>query len=409
MKFWPVAIAKLKSGRGVIALWVLSALLLTTSRSQAQTETVLYSFGSTITGDGYSPFAGLVMDKDGNLYGTTLYGGAGGAGTVFKVTPSGIETILHGFTYFTGDGVEPSAGLILDQEGNLYGTTFQGGANNLGAVFELTSDGTETVLYSFGSQSGDGTYPAASLTMDKRGNLYGTTQHGGGTTNCYQGCGTVFKLTRSGQETVLHSFGVKPGDGIQPLAGLVLDDRGNLYGTTFLGGAVGVGTVFKLTPEGAETVLHSFSTDQDGNLPTGSLMRDTVGNLYGTTTSGGINGNTAGIVFKVTSDGTETVFFSFSYSQSSEGAMPSGGVITDRNGNLFGTTQLGGAENQGAVYRLSPAGRETLLYSFGSHSGDGFQPEGGLVVDKTGTLFGTTQQGGGNMSDDGTVYSVALR
>ena len=408
MKFWPVAIAKLKSGRGVIALWVLSALLLTTSRSQAQTETVLYSFGSTVT-DGYSLFAGLVMDKDGNLYGTTLYGGAGGAGTVFKVTPSGKETILHGFTYFTGDGVEPSAGLILDQEGNLYGTTFQGGANNLGAVFELTSDGTETVLYSFGSQSGDGTYPAASLTMDKRGNLYGTTQHGGGTTNCYQGCGTVFKLTRSGQETVLHSFGVKPGDGIQPLAGLVLDDRGNLYGTTFLGGAVGIGTVFKLTPEGAERVLHSFSTDQDGNLPTGNLMRDTVGNLYGTTTSGGTDGNTAGTVFKVTPDGTETVFYSFSYSQSSEGTMPSGGVITDRNGNLFGTTQLGGAENQGAVYRLSPAGRETLLYSFGSHSGDGFQPEGGLVVDKTGTLFGTTQQGGDNMSDDGTVYSVALR
>jgi len=408
MKFWPVAIAKLKSGRGVIALWVLSALLLTTSRSQAQTETVLYSFGSTVT-DGYSLFAGLVMDKDGNLYGTTLYGGAGGAGTVFKVTPSGKETILHGFTYFTGDGVEPSAGLILDQEGNLYGTTFQGGANNLGAVFELTSDGTETVLYSFGSQSGDGTYPAASLTMDKRGNLYGTTQHGGGTTNCYQGCGTVFKLTRSGQETVLHSFGVKPGDGIQPLAGLVLDDRGNLYGTTFLGGAVGVGTVFKLTPEGAERVLHSFSTDQDGDLPTGNLMRDTVGNLYGTTTSGGTDGNTAGTVFKVTPDGTETVFYSFSYSQSSEGTMPSGGVITDRNGNLFGTTQLGGAENQGAVYRLSPAGRETLLYSFGSHSGDGFQPEGGLVVDKTGTLFGTTLQGGDNMSDDGTVYSVALR
>jgi len=408
MKFWPVAIAKLKSGRGVIALWVLSALLLTTSRSQAQTETVLYSFGSTVT-DGYSLFAGLVMDKDGNLYGTTLYGGAGGAGTVFKVTPSGKETILHGFTYLTGDGVEPSAGLILDQEGNLYGTTFQGGANNLGAVFELTSDGTETVLYSFGSQSGDGTYPAASLTMDKRGNLYGTTQHGGGTTNCYQGCGTVFKLTRSGQETVLHSFGVQPGDGIQPLAGLVLDDRGNLYGTTFLGGAVGIGTVFKLTPEGAERVLHSFSTDQDGDLPTGNLMRDTVGNLYGTTTSGGTDGNTAGTVFKVTPDGTETVFYSFSYSQSSEGTMPSGGVITDRNGNLFGTTQLGGAENQGAVYRLSPAGRETLLYSFGSHSGDGFQPEGGLVVDKTGTLFGTTLQGGDNMSDDGTVYSVALR
>jgi uncharacterized repeat protein (TIGR03803 family) len=408
MKFWPVAIAKLKSGRGVIALWVLSALLLTTSRSQAQTETVLYSFGSTVT-DGYSLFAGLVMDKDGNLYGTTLYGGAGGAGTVFKVTPSGKETILHGFTYLTGDGVEPSAGLILDQEGNLYGTTFQGGANNLGAVFELTSDGTETVLYSFGSQSGDGTYPAASLTMDKRGNLYGTTQHGGGTTNCYQGCGTVFKLTRSGQETVLHSYGVQPGDGIQPLAGLVLDDRGNLYGTTFLGGAVGIGTVFKLTPEGAERVLHSFSTDQDGDLPTGNLMRDTVGNLYGTTTSGGTDGNTAGTVFKVTPDGTETVFYSFSYSQSSEGAMPSGGVITDRNGNLFGTTQLGGAENQGAVYRLSPAGRETLLYSFGSHSGDGFQPEGGLVVDKTGTLFGTTLQGGDNMSDDGTVYSVALR
>ena len=402
-KFRP---AKLMSvTRATLALALLSGLLfIALPPAYAQTETVLHSFGNQFSGDGYYPFAGLVMDKEGNLYGTTVYGGTGSGGTVFKVTSSGIETVLHSFVYFSGDGVEPIAGLIMDKEGNLYGTTYQGGANNVGTVFKLTPEGTETVLYSFGTQSGDGTYPSASLMRDKKGNLYGTTAYGGANDCFEKGCGTVFKLTPGGKETVLYSFGSQSGDGIQPLAGLVMDKKGNLYGTTLEGGSVGLGTVFKLTPHGTETVLHSFGSEGDGSLPLGNLLTDKLGNLYGTTASGGSIGNTGGTVFEVTPAGTESLLYSFDSSRSWEGLMPSGGVIMDKEGNFYGATEQGGTKNWGAVFELTPAGSETPLYSFGSESDDGFEPIGGLIRDKKGNLYGTTYEGGVN--NDGTVYKV---
>ena len=229
---------------------------------------------------------------------------------MFKLVPPGkkagswTETVLYSFGSQPGDGIYPQAGLIMDAEGNLYGTTVSGGASTncddgCGSVFELSATGTETVLYSFCSQGGctDGTQPYADLIMDKKGNLDGTT--GGGGTN---GGGTVFQLTPNNgtwTETVLHSFGSQPGDGIYPQAGLIMDKKGNLYGTTQQGGAYGEGTVFELSPTGTETVLHSFpSQSGDGYWLDAGLIRDKKGNLYGTSYEGGANGE--GAVFKVT-------------------------------------------------------------------------------------------------------------
>ena len=201
-------------------------------------ESVLYSFGTGI--DGQNPYAGLIQDASGNLYGTTLYGGTNNLGTVFKVTPAGVETVLYSFGTGT-DGHLPLAGLIQDASGNLYGTTYTGGTNNLGTVFKVTPAGVETVLYSFGTGT-DGQYPRAGLIQDASGNLYGTTFEGG--TN---GLGTVFKVTPVGVETVLYSFGAGI-DGQYPYARLIQDASGNLYGTTFQGGTNGLGTVFKISP-----------------------------------------------------------------------------------------------------------------------------------------------------------------
>jgi len=245
--------------RGAAAIAFLPLLLLTAAQpALAQTETVLYSFGG-YSGDGNNPYAGLVMDKKGNLYGTTAWGGAYTNGSVFKVTPAGEESVLYSFGDFP-DGGEPLAGLIMDKDGNLYGTTCCVGAYWEGTVFKVTPSGEETVLYSFeGGQSGDGGYPLGGLIMDKEGNLYGTTSFGGTSTNCAGGCGTVFKVTPTETETLLYSFeGSASGDGEDPQAGLIMDKKGNFYGTTFEGGAYDEGTVFKVASSGKETVLYSF-------------------------------------------------------------------------------------------------------------------------------------------------------
>jgi uncharacterized repeat protein (TIGR03803 family) len=309
-------------------------------------ETVLHSFAGS--GDGKYPDAGLITVK-GTLYGTTSDGGGSGCyngtgcGTVFSITSSGTETVLHSFPY--GDGSQPEAGLI-NVKGTLYGTTHNGGANNVGTVFSITTSGTETVLYSFKGGTGDGDYPAAAL-LNVKGTLYGTTYAGGTSGNCSGGCGTVFKITTSGTETVLHSFaGGKHG--IYPDAGLI-NVNGTLYGTTSFGGASGDGTVFSITPSGKETVLHSF-------------------------------GASAG-----------------------DGTNPYAGLINVK-GTLYGTTVDGGANDAGTVFKITPSGKETVLYSFGLGSGDGNEPEAGLL-NVSGTLYGTTFEGGAN--NDGTVFSLS--
>lgn len=383
--------------RGFSIAIALCVLLLVAARSvEAQTETILYSFGSQ-PGDAIYPFAGLVHDRQGNIYGTTFYGGAHDQGAVFKLTPGGAETVLYSFGSQSGDGIGPS-GLILDKDGNLYGTTDAGGAHSLGTVFKLVPNGTETVLYSFGNQTGDGAYPAAGLLLDKQRNLYGTTVWGGS-----YDLGTVFKLAPEGAETLLYSFGSQPADGANPLAGLVLDKHGNLYGTTNVGGAYEQGTVFKLTPNGTEAVLHSFGSQPgDGGYPSAGLAFDKQGNLYGTTVSGGAQ--VGGTVFKVASDGSETVLYSFG-SQSGDGRSPQAGVVLDKRGNLYGTTLSGGDPfGPGTVFMLTADGTETVLHTFGSQAGDGIDAWSGLAFDKQNNLYGTTAEGG--TYGHGTVFKL---
>jgi uncharacterized repeat protein (TIGR03803 family) len=313
-------------------------------------ETVLHSF--TGGADGESPAAGLVLDPAGNLYGTTGYGGSSGLGTVFKVDTSGNETVLYNFTGGIGgpDGANPLAGVILDPAGNLYGTTYLGGASGAGTVFEVDTNGKETVLYSFAGGV-DGAISGAELVRDPAGNLYGTTLYGGPSDG-----GTVFKLDTSGKEIVLHSFtGSATGDGANPYAGLFRDAAGNLYGTTYYGGVSGnctdgCGTVFKLDTTGKETVLHSFVGRADGANPAAGLIRDPVGNLYGTTAYGGRSG--FGTVFKLDPNGKETLLHSFIGTP--DGATPYANLVRDAAGNLYGTTFHGGAYRFGTVFKLTP-------------------------------------------------------
>src|SRR5271157_3461030 len=374
-------ISSLSSGAATAALALaimLVAAVLATGSAQAQTytESVLYSFqGGT---DGAGPYAGLVLDAQGNVYGTTYYGGdlacsAYGCGTVFTVDTTGKETVLYSFTRVGGDGAGPYAGLVLDAQGNLYGTTYAGGnpactleGPGCGTVFKVDTTGKETVLHSFTGTGGDGANPYAGLVRDAQGNLYGTTYVGGA------GYGTVFKLDTTGKETVLYSFTGYDGSG--PEAGLVLDAQGNLYGTTKYGGNLacyapyGCGTVFKLDTTGKETVLYSFTGTGtgDGEAPEAGLVLDTKGNLYGTTPYGGTNGGASngGTVFKVDTTGKETVLYSFAGTGAGDGQNPEAGLVLDAQGNLYGTTYFGGANAGGTVFKVDTTGKETVLHSF---------------------------------------------
>jgi uncharacterized repeat protein (TIGR03803 family) len=296
------------------------------------------------------------VDASGDVYGTTAYGGKAGGGTVFEFAAGGGgETVLHDFGSKKKDGMTPLATPIRDQAGNLYGTTMQGGANVKGTVFKLAPDGHETILYSFCSLSGctDGQWPYAGLVFDNAGNLYGTTVKGG---NADCNCGTVFELSASGVETVLHAF-VGGSDGATPFAGLMMDGSGNLFGTTLNGGGStnctsGCGTVFEIAEGGSESVIHAFSGTSDGAEPYAGLISDTNGNLYGTASAGGANNK--GVIFKIAAGGTESVLYNFcNLSFCADGSTPYGTLIEDQNGNLFGTTTLGGVNIPGTVFELT--------------------------------------------------------
>jgi uncharacterized repeat protein (TIGR03803 family) len=353
--------------------------------------TIVYSFAGG-TADGAHPYAPLIQASNGSFYGTTLGGGAYSAGTAFNVTSAGVETVLHSFGA-TGDGLGPEGGLILANDGNLYGTLNAGGSPPYGKVFKMTTAGVETVLYSFNGSSGAA--PSyMTLVQDSVGNLYGTTNGGGANS----GSGTVFKITTAGVETVLHSFGAGT-DGANPQAGLILGADGNLYGTTQLGGANGAGTVFEVTlPGGVESVLYSFGTGTDGSRPQGGVIQGTDGNFYGTTAFGGVAGN--GAVFKVTPAGVETILHSFSVT--GDGIRPYAGLTLGTDGNFYGTTYAGGTHGAGTLFSITPAGVETVLYSFGSTSGDGADPEAALIQGTDGHFYGTTISGGAN--GNGAVF-----
>ncbi len=285
----------------------------------------------------------LLRDSQGNLYVSDAIGGSFGNGAVYKISPLGIVPIAL-YTFTGGaDGKYPNGGLVSDDEGNLYGTTGMGGAFGQGVVFKITPAGVETVLYSFTGGS-DGGEPWGRLLRDSQGNFYGTTYLDGGLQLSF---GVVFKLTSSGVETVVHSF-TGGSDGGHPNGDLIADAQGNLYGTTPAIPRSTHGTVFKVTPQGVFTVLHTFS-GPDGFSPRSGLIMDAAGNLYGTTFSGGSFGD--GVAYKMTGGGTETVLHSFS---GSDGSFPVGGLVFDTVGNLYGTTAYGGASNNGVVFKLTP-------------------------------------------------------
>jgi uncharacterized repeat protein (TIGR03803 family) len=372
---------------------------------QAQTFTVLHSFKGAP--DGSVPWSTLVPDPAGNLYGTTSIGGDG-YGTIFQINTAGKLKILHRLK--ANEGGTPYAGLLRDPEGNLYGTTTAYGAYDNGTVFKLDKAGRLKVLYSFKGGS-DGWEPRATLIRDKKGNLYGTTLYGG-QPGC--NCGIVFKVDSTGKETVLYAFGKYFGDGEWPFAGVIMDSAGNLYGTTGIGGShrgsacieTGCGTVFRLDPSGTETLLYEFNGGTDGANPLAALIRDQKGNLFGTAWNGGdLNcnfGGGCGVVFKLDSNNKETVLYNFEATDG--GGIPEAGLVRDAAGNFYGTAYGSGScgTGCGAVFKLDRNGKETVLHKFIGN--DGGQPLGTVAFDAKGNLYGTTSSYG--KYNLGTVFKI---
>jgi uncharacterized repeat protein (TIGR03803 family) len=422
---------------------ILGGFLFLVLSLSAQTFTTLLSFDNA---DGANPVAPLVQATNGDFYGTTNNGGAnvfclnGGCGTVFKITPHGKLTTLYSFCQGGGqctDGEGPLAGLVQATNGDLYGTTAYGGPNGFcvgpydlgcGTVFKITADGKLTTLYSFDYT--DGATPYAGLVQATDGNFYGTTQFGGanGGNGCNYNCGTVFKITPSGKLTTLYSFCPEGGsnctDGRNPGAGLVQATDGYLYGTASGGGAYGYGTFFKITPSGTLTTLYSFCSQSgcpDGQWPSPTLVQATDGDFYGTTPYGGTGTGGLGTVFRITPGGKLTTLHSFcSQSECTDGRYPYAGLVQATDGYLYGAASGGGAYREGTVFKITSSGTLTTLYSFCSQGGDctdGASPAAALIQDTNGTLYGTTEWGGGfadcfskgfGWFPCGTVFSLSV-
>jgi uncharacterized repeat protein (TIGR03803 family) len=354
-------------------------------RPESAVFTHVFSFDGR---NGKTPVANLTY-SGGMLFGTTYGGGAMNGGTAFETTTGGTQHVLHSFKGGS-DGVLPEAPLL--PIGNaLYGTTVNGGGpGDEGTVFTVTANGAERVLYRFKGRK-DGANPYAGLA-ELNGTLYGTTAAGGRHSE-----GTVFKISRSGTESLIYSFGATSHDGQTPIARLT-PRNGALYGTTYYGGtgcsSAGCGTVFKVTTSGDETVVYKFKGGTDGAAPSGALI-NVAGALYGTTRHGGQNN--AGTVFKI-SAGKEIVLYRFK--SGTDGAGPVG--LTEMNGTLYGATAAGGSRHDGTIFEVTSSGRETVLHAFKGDT-DGKMPEAGLH-DVNGTLYGTTAAGGA--SDDGTIFSL---
>lgn len=419
------------------------------------TETVLHTFGAI--GDGAFPMGPVIFDKAGNLYGTTEYGGTGIYGTVFELSPAAggtwTDSILYNFTD-ESDGGFPVAGVTFDAAGNIYGTTWYGGDINCnndegyrpygcGTVFELThnSNGSwsESVLQSFDGDNGE--FPLGSVVLDAAGNVYGTTQSGPGL-NCEVGCGTIFKIVPSNgtwTASIVYTFAGGP-DGQGPAAGLVEDANGNFYGTTAGGGSTtgcqyGCGTVFEVSPtKGSiwtEKVLHTFAGSAsapygaDGNDPVAGLILDSAGNLYGTASQGGSVaaatrctgiGRCGGTIFELAKNSSEkwSTSLLYSFTAGGDGLSPNGALVSDSAGNLYGVTEYGGTDDYGSVYELTPKNgggySEAILYNFTGQS-DGGNPTGQLVLDSEGNLYGGTYYGGtpdcAYNSGCGVVYELS--
>ena len=400
--------------------------------------TTLYDFTNGADGDG--PWAGLIQGSDGNFYGTSNFGSPNGAGAIVKMTSGGSVTVLHTFTLAT-DGGYVVAQLVQGSDGAFYGTAQNGGASGAGTLFKVTSTGTFTKLYDFsggsdgygpaaplvpsgasfyGSTQGggygagtlfqftpgsglttlvklgqpNGSEPRGGMALGADGNLYGTTEFGGGT-------GNLFKLTTGGSYSVVYTFPLPLG-GI-PLAPLMQASDGNLYGTCNQGGAFGQGTVFKLTTTGTLTTLHSFDlfNVKDGAYPhTGALAQALDGNFYDAAHRGGAHGS--GIAYRVTTSKKFTDLYDFT--SGADGGDPLGGLVQGLDGNLYGTTNSGGANGAGTVYKITPSGSQSVLYSFTGGADGGSPYESTLVLGSDGNFYGATTSGGAN--GHGTVYKI---
>jgi uncharacterized repeat protein (TIGR03803 family) len=391
----PGSLQHVGGARATAALPLLVLLMSVLPQSApAQALTVLYPFKGGADGAYPSaPSAGVIPNAAGNLYGTTANGGASNLGTVYKLDTTGHETVLHSFS--GTDGANPPAGVILDAAGNLYGTTVNGGSSSLGTVYKLDNMGHTTVLHSFAGGA-DGANPHGDVILDAAGNLYGTTAIGGTYSK-----GTVYKLDTTGHEIVLHSFaGAFIGDGANPYSGVISDAAGNLYGTTVNGGTIlngtlySLGTVYKLDTTGHLTLLHTFtSVFLDGSNPYGGVVRDVAGNLYGTTSGSAYNCSSrfpnrffCGTVFKLDAVGNFSVLHRFDYF---DGARPYAGLVRDGVGNLYGTTESGGAYPHyfGTLFKVGTTGGFSVLHSFTGGADGGFP--GGLTQDAAGNLYGS--------------------
>jgi uncharacterized repeat protein (TIGR03803 family) len=381
--------------RSASALFLFCAL--TAITSNAQTFTILVNFDNT---NGALPTAPPVQGLDGKFYGTTTDGGTNAVGTVFKITSAGQFTTLYNFCSLDkcGDGANPSGELLLALDGDFYGTTSDGGGHGDGEVFKISASGKFTRLGSFrGASRGQGAHPGGALIQGTDGDFYGTA--GGGRNQS----GTIFKMTPKGSLTTLYSFCAQNNcdDGAEPGAVLVQATNGNFYGTTVLGGAEGKGTVFGITPAGKLTTLYSFCAESnctDGANPYAGLVQATNGDLYGTTFGGGANGE--GTVFKITYRGKLTTLYSFcSQTNCTDGSGPTG-LVQGTGGNLYGATGGGTEKDGGTAFEMTPEGQLTTLYGF-----DHFAATG-LTQGTDGKFYGTSFGGGTN--DNGTVFSLAV-
>jgi len=414
----------------LMAATAIVAALSPVAAAQAGRSTVLYSFSGG--SDGLTPTSGLIEDKAGNFYSTTYAGGQFDRGVVFELAPDGTETVLYSFAGGS-DGEYPQSGLAEDAQGNLYGTTTEGGTDNLGTVFKLAPDGTETVLHSFVGGYDNGATPFGGVILDSKGNLYGTTQDGG-SSYCPGTCGVVYKITRRGKERVIYKFQGSP-DGEYPLSSLLMDKAGNLYGTTLGGGVqsnycgVGCGTVFELSPSGkdtwSETVIYSFQGNgNDTTNPWANVIADRAGNLYGTATLGGnyndCNFGGCGAVFELSpsKNGSWMEQVLYAFTSEKDGDTPYAGLVRDRTGNLYGTTFSGPRSANcafygcGSAFKLAPDGTFSVLRTFKGGAKDAANSSANLLIDAKGNLYGTSEAGGGGACNDegqlgcGTVFRL---
>ena len=372
---------------------------------------MIFSFTSVKRSGSY-PYAGVVEGSDGNFYGTTFFGGVSGFGTIFRMTPGGELTTLVEFTGTAGanPGSYPEAKLVQGSDGNFYGTTSSGGAGSYGTVFKMTPGGQLTTLLEFTGNAGEnpGTSPQAALFQGTDGNFYGTTVLGGVSSGL--GSGTVFRVTPGGELTTLVEFTGNAGGnpGSHPYAGLVQGSNGSFYGTTWDGGTSDLGTVFQMTPDGELTTLVNFTNNgasNKGRGPRAKLVQASDGNFYGTTEEGGASDN--GTIFRMTLGGELTTLVEFTDTTGENlGSRPAAALIQGSDGNLYGTTFFGGVSRRGTVFRITLGGELTTLVGFTDTAGDkpGRFPFASLVQGSDGNLYGTAS--GGGSGDNGTVFRM---